>query len=206
MPHAGLSLAMRETLRHGQSHLNLHKCTLDLPSPTSFHPFLSNNNYSVVTMADIANRAKQVAKEDAERIKVLAQDAIQSRAYLYPIKVNPLALPKAKILTILGNLLLRLPQRSLASDVVKTRPNAHDSNRRNNSNVRPDLRPSSSCIVTLQRSPRIRINNHARPIRKFNLNKRHHKNLLHRRCPPRHFRWRMSYLPLTPKSPGSNIK
>ncbi|KAE9967580.1 hypothetical protein BLS_006278 [Venturia inaequalis] len=37
-------------------------------------------------MADIANRAKQVAKEDAERIKVLAQDAIQSRAYLYPIK------------------------------------------------------------------------------------------------------------------------
>jgi hypothetical protein len=39
------------------------------------------------TMADIANRAREVAKEDAERIKVLAQDAIQSRAYLYPIKV-----------------------------------------------------------------------------------------------------------------------
>jgi hypothetical protein len=38
-------------------------------------------------MADIANRAKEVAKEDAERIKVLAQDAFQSRAYLYPIKV-----------------------------------------------------------------------------------------------------------------------
>jgi len=39
-------------------------------------------------MADnIANRAKEVAKEDAERMKVLAQDAYQSRAYLYPIKV-----------------------------------------------------------------------------------------------------------------------
>lgn len=39
-------------------------------------------------MADIANRAREVAREDAERIKVLAQDAFQSRAYLYPIKVN----------------------------------------------------------------------------------------------------------------------
>jgi hypothetical protein len=32
------------------------------------------------------DKAKQVAQEDAERIKALAAQAFQSRAYLYPFK------------------------------------------------------------------------------------------------------------------------
>lgn len=35
----------------------------------------------------MADRVKQVAAEEAERVKALTQDAFKSQAYLYPFKV-----------------------------------------------------------------------------------------------------------------------
>lgn len=137
-------------------------------------------------MADIANRAKEVAKEDAERLRVLAQDAFESRAYLYPIKVYNFTIQAMSKLKFPGSLLLRLPQRSLAPNVVQTRPHIDNSNWRNNSNVRLDIRASSCRPRPLQRTTCLRIHDHAGPIREFNFDKRHHKDILHRRRPPRH--------------------
>lgn len=34
-------------------------------------------------------RVKQVATEEAQRVKAMTKDAVQSRAYLYPLKVSP---------------------------------------------------------------------------------------------------------------------
>lgn len=34
----------------------------------------------------MADRVKQVAAEEAEKVKAMTKDAVQSRAYLYPIK------------------------------------------------------------------------------------------------------------------------
>lgn len=39
----------------------------------------------------MADRVKEVAVEEAERIKALTTDAVKSQAYLYPLKVSPLA-------------------------------------------------------------------------------------------------------------------
>lgn len=77
---------MREMLRHWPNKPTV-KVNIDsrLQIPPTIHLCSLFNNLYI--MADIANRAKEVAKEDAERIKVLAQDAFESRAYLYPIKV-----------------------------------------------------------------------------------------------------------------------
>jgi hypothetical protein len=36
----------------------------------------------------VSNKVKEVAKEDFEQAKALAQDAIRSAAYLYPFKVR----------------------------------------------------------------------------------------------------------------------
>lgn len=36
----------------------------------------------------MADRVKEVAAEEAERIKALTTEAVRSRAYLYPIKVS----------------------------------------------------------------------------------------------------------------------
>jgi hypothetical protein len=35
----------------------------------------------------VSNKVKEVAKEDFDQAKALAQDAIRSAAYLYPFKV-----------------------------------------------------------------------------------------------------------------------
>jgi hypothetical protein len=35
-----------------------------------------------------ADRVKQVAAEEVEKVKHLTQDAVQSKAYLYPLKVH----------------------------------------------------------------------------------------------------------------------
>jgi hypothetical protein len=40
----------------------------------------------------MADRVKAVATEEAERLKVLASEAVKSKAYLYPIKVIYLSL------------------------------------------------------------------------------------------------------------------
>ena len=37
---------------------------------------------------DMSGRVKEVAVEEAERIKVYSTQAIKSRAYLYPVKVS----------------------------------------------------------------------------------------------------------------------
>jgi hypothetical protein len=37
----------------------------------------------------VSNKVKEVAKEDFDQAKALAQDAIRSAAYLYPFKVHP---------------------------------------------------------------------------------------------------------------------
>jgi hypothetical protein len=36
----------------------------------------------------MADKVKETALEEAERIKVLAKDAFQSHAYIYPLKVR----------------------------------------------------------------------------------------------------------------------
>ncbi len=36
----------------------------------------------------MADRVKEVAVEEAERLKVLTTEAVKSQAYLYPIKVR----------------------------------------------------------------------------------------------------------------------
>ena len=40
------------------------------------------------TSTDMATKVKEVAIDEAERIKQLGTQAIQSRAYLYPVKVT----------------------------------------------------------------------------------------------------------------------
>lgn len=39
-------------------------------------------------MAEMKDRVKEVASEEFEQAKILAKDAVQSGAYLYPIKVR----------------------------------------------------------------------------------------------------------------------
>lgn len=36
----------------------------------------------------MADRVKQVAAEESKRVKEMATDAVKSRTYLYPLKVN----------------------------------------------------------------------------------------------------------------------
>jgi hypothetical protein len=46
----------------------------------------------------VSSKVKEVAKEDFDQAKALAQDAIRSAAYLYPFKVYPRISPNQPVL------------------------------------------------------------------------------------------------------------
>merc|ERR1712000_368127 len=54
-------------------------------TPAADTQFSSKRATSVPT-AKMSERVKQVAAEEAERVKVMTKEAVQSRAYLYPFK------------------------------------------------------------------------------------------------------------------------
>jgi len=65
----------------------------------------------------MADRVKDVATEEAERLKGLAKEAVQSRAYIYPIKVALHGCAKSLPRTDrgIGHLLFRQSQGIMAS-------------------------------------------------------------------------------------------
>ena len=47
------------------------------------------NFLDMPTSTDMATKVKEVAVDEADRVKQLSTQAIQSQAYLYPVKVSP---------------------------------------------------------------------------------------------------------------------
>jgi hypothetical protein len=71
--------------------------TTNVSSPYIVHPisiFQSRTNIGEVgprtssETSQMAEKVKSVAIEEAERLKALTADAVQSKAYLYPIQVR----------------------------------------------------------------------------------------------------------------------
>jgi hypothetical protein len=70
------------------SNTNLHMCTYTTTNshlfPITLLLFRSERLFTI-TMSE---KVKEIATEDFQRAKVLAQNAVRSGAYLYPIKVG----------------------------------------------------------------------------------------------------------------------
>lgn len=94
-------------------------------------------------------KVKEIAREDAERVKVLAQDAVRSGAYIYPIKVTMLLLTNGSRLLIYspGTLLLHISSLVMETSILEASTNSNYGCWRNDVYVRfripsPSRRPS----------------------------------------------------------------
>ena len=63
----------------------------------------------------MSDRVKQVAAEEAERVKAITIDAVQSQAYIYPFKVSINQGLSGQTDGPSGHFLLHHPQRALAT-------------------------------------------------------------------------------------------
>lgn len=70
----------------------------------------------------MAEKVKEVAAEEAERLKALTSEAVKSKAYLYPIKVGCFpGVTRGEADQMPGTLLFCRSQKPMASAYVQTR-------------------------------------------------------------------------------------
>ena len=96
----------------------------------------------------MADRVKNIAVEEAERVKALATDAVKSQAYLYPVKVvspSSSSRPKGYSDRLSGSRILCRTSQSLASSGLEAHPNNLSCFRRYNIHVRLCIFTASSC-------------------------------------------------------------
>ncbi len=69
----------------------------------------------------MADKVKEVAAEEAERLRALTSEAVKSKAYLYPIKVRRTQCIREEADLKPGPLLFRRSQKLMASADFQTR-------------------------------------------------------------------------------------
>jgi hypothetical protein len=114
------------------------------------------------TLPIMADKVKETALEEAERIKTLAKDAYQSYAYIYPIKVRMhvlllwIVLLGLRLTVIFGTgyLLLPCPQGPVEAAVGEACTYHHHRNWCNNIHVPRYIRASSCCSFHRERASR----------------------------------------------------
>lgn len=84
----------------------------------------SNSIYQISSYSkSMADRVKEVASEEVERVKNLTAAAARSGAYLYPIRVSPPSLLHHSLADdFLGHLLLHLSQSPMETPRLEARP------------------------------------------------------------------------------------
>lgn len=131
-----------------------------------------------------AGKVKEVAVEEAERIKTLTSDAVRSGAYLYPVRVSKVfssscsssSFNRLKAIGIIGielsksqrqhigNSILHLPPLSVETTHIQTGPHHQSRHRHHNIHVRLRLSSANGSHGNNFRPPGSPYRRHPRPV------------------------------------------